>query len=513
MAYGALPANVVLALLLGACGRWLWHFDLPSALEAPAATPLFLAAGIGMAAVARCGSGMLPGVALGALLFQWPPASNDLAAIGAQLAVVAGAVLQAALGARAVLRWSGMALAGGGQVLRFLLIAMACGAIGASMALLPLVAMHLLGVSKLWPNWLNWWAGDTLGIVLGAPLLWTVLAAPRALWRARLLRLAAPLLLGALALTGAFARVSAWDQEQSRYLFQLKANEVGDLLQFQFNEHERFLFAVGKVFDESDIGSSAKFSRLARGYLDNRPELRLISLAKRVTGSERPAFEQWARAHISPAFHIKDNIVGDDQAGGRAEYFATTYIEPMAGNERALGIDLLSETVRANMVQRAVDRHLAAASAPLTLVQTGQRQQAVLLAQEIKQFSEGKQSAQTYGVLVAVIEIGSYLKRTMSHTDFDGFAVKFEDVSQAKPVVVVDELHGQSSPSDYQRPLSLGGRNYLLTLPYTPAMLQETSWQSRAVVVAGLCLLALLSLLLLLLTGHGEPARKGDAAA
>ncbi len=317
---------------------------------------------------------------------------------------------------------------------------------------------------------------------------------------ARALTLA--LLLAACGVATAFTLrfVQGVERERQRELFQLKAAQVGHLLQYQFDEHGRFLFAVGKVFDETNINSSAQFSRLARGYLEHRPELRLISLAHRVSLAQRSSFEQWGRSLI-PDFRVRELSGAPRSAAAEGDAFVVTYIEPKAGNERVLGVDLKSEPVRAHMIDRAVERHLAAASAPLTLLQGSAPQQAILLAQEIMSSTAAGEGG-TFGVLVAAIEIKPYLKRTLERTDFGAHPIRFEDITEAKPRLMHDDMPGRTGADEYQRPLALGGRNYLLTIGELPLATAPPGPLLLGAMAACLLVSVLLAAVVLLASGR-----------
>jgi hypothetical protein len=54
--------------------------------------------------------------------------------------------------------------------------------------------------------------------------------------------------------------------------FRLKAQQTGDLLQAQFSEHERFIYAMAKALNDPRRSINPDdFSNLAHGYLDQRP--------------------------------------------------------------------------------------------------------------------------------------------------------------------------------------------------------------------------------------------------
>src|SRR2546428_11092181 len=92
-------------------------------------------------------------------------------------------------------------------------------------------------------------------------------------------------------------------------------------------------------------------------------------------------FEEAVRCEGYPAFAITDR--GPDgrmvPAPTRAEYVPVLFMEPYNGNETALGFDLTSLPSRREVIDRARDSALTAASGRLTLVQERGRQFGVLV--------------------------------------------------------------------------------------------------------------------------------------
>ncbi|MES2048397.1 MAG: CHASE domain-containing protein [Pseudomonadota bacterium] len=394
--------------------------------------PFFIPAGISLAVCVSFGNRVLPGIILGAgcfnlytLIFFRSAEGHVLLMIIAVCAAAGGSALQAWVGARLFVRFSDQKLASGTSIIFFLLIVPISSLIAASIGILSFWKLGLVSPENLAPNWLIWWFGDTVGAVLGAALTWILVGRPRALWRRRFWLLGVPLLLTSFGFLALYSGVRGWEEERRRYAFAINAQQVADLVQFQFEEHERFLFLAAQAINESDINSQEKFSRLARGYLENRPELRLLSMARQVAEKEKGDFQVWVRANVSSNFSIKSTSAIKESANGQAtphtpkEFFPTIFVEPMRNNEAILGMDLLSESVRSDMVRRALDRKTAAASAPIQLLQSGNNSPAILLGQRLElRFPESLTT--DLGVLVVVIEIEPYIGKTLARAGFSG---------------------------------------------------------------------------------------------
>ena len=76
-------------------------------------------------------------------------------------------------------------------------------------------------------DWLAWWMGDSIGILLAAPLTWIAIGRPRALWSRRRLLVGLPLLLSTAAFIGIYLQADRWENNQQMQTFRLKAQQTG----------------------------------------------------------------------------------------------------------------------------------------------------------------------------------------------------------------------------------------------------------------------------------------------
>jgi hypothetical protein len=151
--------------------------------------------------------------------------------------------------------------------------------------------------------WFAWWAGDTLGVLLAAPLCWIVCGSPRRLWRRRAPLVALPLLMASAAVVTIYRLSLGWEHEQHLQPYRLKAQQTADMLQAEFNEHVRFVGTFARTLaDTEHILARDKFLRIAGGYADGRPEIQGVNWAVPVTNAERAGFEAWVRRTVDPSF-------------------------------------------------------------------------------------------------------------------------------------------------------------------------------------------------------------------
>jgi signal transduction histidine kinase len=101
--------------------------------------------------------------------------------------------------------------------------------------------------------------------------------------------------------------------------------------------------------------------------LDQHPGAQAFEFARRVLASDLPAYERSVRATMAETTDYPDFAV--HPAGAGAESWVVEYLEPVAGNEAALGLDLAAEESRRQAIEKACMSNRTAATAPVRLVQ------------------------------------------------------------------------------------------------------------------------------------------------
>jgi diguanylate cyclase (GGDEF)-like protein/PAS domain S-box-containing protein len=496
-----LLANLALIAVYLASGFINRSLDLPPGY----ATPVFPAAGVGFALAVAMGWRVLPGLALGAGLLHltviWPAAHTTAAgAVFAAVVATFGSLLQAWLGARWFTRLVRPAIDSTRDVTRFLLLAPLICLVNASISVPTLHAMGVLQASERWPNWLNWWAGDTIGVLLAAPLTWVVCGRPRPLWRRRALVVVLPLLLAGGAVLTVYQQAVHWETQQHLQAFRLKAQQVADLLQNEMHEHERFAGTFARTVSASKKGlAREEFLRIASGYVDERPEIIRLNWLVPVEGTQRAAFEARVRAQLDAGFPGLRELGLDRRlypARPRPRYLPILYTWPQTSTF-VRGMDFLSAPGRAEAARRALEGTSPVASAPVTLLSTGRA--GMLLFRTVREPGQPP-----IAVLCLVLDAPTFVRQAVRRSGFTGFDVTLADITlPAAPSPVVGDSARPSRPDDYQFRLGYGGRAYQLRFsPTVDYIQQQRSVASWTVLTSGLLLTGLLGALMLLMSGE-----------
>ena len=139
------------------------------------------------------------------------------------------------------------------------------------------------------------------------------------------------------------------------------------------------LHSLKALFDASELVTRAEFNTFARSQLERYPSLTAVGWIPRVPAEARNEFERRVQEEGLPQFHITERHEQGQmiRAGARDDYYPIAFIEPLEGNQAALGFDLFSDLSRRDALCAGRDTGEARATARITLVQEEGQQGAV----------------------------------------------------------------------------------------------------------------------------------------
>jgi signal transduction histidine kinase/ActR/RegA family two-component response regulator len=318
---------------------------------------------------------------------------------------------------------------------------------------------------------------------------------PRTLWRSRARSVAVPMVIFFALFVAIFVRVSSWERDQSLLEFRMLSQRVFDRIQARLNEQEVFLYQLGRSFASGVPITRAEFRGLVQQVPRRFPMVQAVEWAPRVEAADRARFEASQRAEV-PGFAIRerDPQGGERPAGTRTRYYPVTYLEPLAGNEEAMGFDLGSEPDRSAAIDAAIVTGGISATAPIRLIQDHDAGQGMLLMFTIQGGAEGP------GIVLAVLKMGVFIDALLDGAE-EKLAVELDDADSSRSLFDSDP----SAPvaPDYKQNLVFGARHFVLrTSPTESYWAAHPAWQSWGVLVIGVFSTGLLGALLMLATGQ-----------
>ena len=381
-------------------------------------SPLYLAAGVGLACVVGWGEVMAVGVALGGLAvmlaLSWPELGGD--AHGALLlnAVVSslGGALQALLGAALLRRFVSrpLALDQPGDVARFLFIAgPVSGVVNALLSTASMVGLGLVPRSLGWSTGLTWWAGDTLGALVATPMVLAFVGQPADIWRPRRWTVGVPLALTALLLVAGVRQIQHWDAQRAQAVVSRDASLISTNVMLRLHAHLDALEAMRGLYIASEDVSRDEFQRAAGIWLSHLPDIKALGWQERISASDVTEFEKRQRDAGITGYRIYNR--GGSPVLPQEDVLATRFVVPMAGNAAALGLNALSGPGR-DAVQRARRLDRPVASPAFRLVQETGDQMGIVIYRAVyrgQPASESARLAATQGTVFLALRLDDTL--------------------------------------------------------------------------------------------------------
>jgi signal transduction histidine kinase/CHASE1-domain containing sensor protein len=507
-------AVAVAYLVLGALGMW---FAIPPGY----ASPIFPAAGFAVAAMLFWGGKAWPGVWVGSLALNlgtpWFYGNLSPGTALVAVAIASGSTLQAVAARQLVVRWVANAwrdLETGRDVALTLLLAgpLAC-VISASTGATALAMAGIVPGESYFYSWLNWWSGDTLGVLVMLPLSLMFLQLTQASWRGRLTTVGIPMLVALMAVGLAFMVVSRWERNQQKQEIQDHGEHLARLLEQRFVAHQEALAALRRVMEVTPDITHPQFEYFTRITLQDNPDIFALSINSFVTEDHRATYERVMASRTgNPGFQITERTSAGQlvRAGKRPEYVAVSYIAPLAGNLPAVGFDINSEPVRRQAIQHAIATRKTAVTPPLQLVQENRKRVGMLVLHPAygKPATDKFSAAgdQLIGFSVGVIKVDELVEiATRSALVQDLVFELSDELAAPDRVRLYRSSSVEVSPDDFyvaRERLAIADRVWTLkVMPTSDYLMRGQHWPAFFVGAIGLALAALLQTLLLVTTG------------
>jgi diguanylate cyclase (GGDEF)-like protein/PAS domain S-box-containing protein len=482
------------------------------------ATAVWPASGIALAGVLVYGWRTCPGVWLGSFAVN-VGTSLDTSGFGALVhsialpAVIAiGATLQAALGAWLVRRFVGYSniLTQEFDVIRILVLGgpVAC-LTGASIGVGSLWTIGAIPADVVLFNWWTWWVGDSIGVLVFAPiaLVWTV--RPYKFWLNRQLSVTLPLLFMFVLVVIAFVLSSSREQSRLRTEFEDTCNQVTRHMRTDLERYSIALSATTGFLSERPSDRPEAFERFTQRLMARIPEIYAVSWNTWVADANRDVFEATMRARGLRDFQITE--LGQDgnrvPAARRPYYIPITDILYSDKAQASIGFDIASNAARRRTFELASTTGAIVATPRIKIVGDPANAPGFLIIQAVR--NTATPTIQGYAVLVLRFSgLISNAERSLAES---GIQFRLLDLSASEANTLPNNiLYGSADEAPlargslrYKVPIEMAQRHWQLeyTLPAAYLVAHHT-WQVWLVLAVGLLIVAFLGLLLLVIVGR-----------
>ncbi len=522
---GRIALTTLAYLVLGGAG-------LALAIPPGYASPIFPAAGFAIAVMLWSGRRAWPGIALGSLLLNLGAGDLGEAArtttVLTVLGIAAGSTAQALFASWLIERATGHAwrtMESTGGIVRVLALAgpLAC-MVSASIGVGALYFNGLIPADNVLFSWWNWWAGDTLGVLVALPLSLAWLLRAHPFWRGRLATLWPTMFLVLTVIAVGYVAVAKWETAVRDKTVSDHGEELARRLGNRFVAHQEALAALKRLIEVSPDMSYAQFEHFTRVTLGENPDIFALSFNPHVRREDRAAFERrMARATPKSDFEIRERDAERRliRAGDRPDHVVVAYIAPLQGNLPAIGYDINSESIRQDAIRRARESRRSSITATVELVQESRKRVGALLLHPAYRVAPGDTAttaatatttdAGLIGFAVGVIKVDEMVEIATRSARVHGLAFRIDDVTGgARDMVFQSEgaAPGKLAATPMKFPMTIADRVWeLVVYPTAAYQSANRSWVPWATGIVGLSLAALLQVLLLVITAHAAVAR------
>jgi PAS domain S-box-containing protein len=286
-------------------------------------------------------------------------------------------------------------------------------------------------------------------------------------------------------------RRSSWDSFQTTFMQRAisRAQSVSQELERQLDR----LDGLRRFLDSQDFVERNEFSQYAAPLLKGVP-IRALEWIPRVGREERLFCESSAKQDGLDGFHISEKDAQGKRIPvlERKEYFPVYYLEPLKGNEAAMGFDLASDPIRRAAMEKSCETGRPVATPPLALVQEGQQRPGVLVfmpvfPKDLPRHTVEQRRKSLKGFVLAVYNADEFLKGIYSKMPPEGLACVIEDLAAPEDNrvlyrhVVRDGTVNWGRPlRKYEMPLEMPDRQWRVAIvpsaAFTKRYLSQAYW-------------------------------------
>jgi PAS domain S-box-containing protein len=342
------------------------------------ASPFWPAAGLALVTTLVWGRWALVGVVLGSitgnLSFVASAGPTSVLDVAITAAIGIGVALQAWAGAALVKRFVSqpLLLAEPAQLWRFFwLAALLASCVSASVGLGVLWLSGRLDIAQAPQHWAAWWIGDTLGVLVFAPVMFTLIGQPREEWAPRRWQVALPLLAVALLMGLGIREVIRLDTARSRQAFERDAESLSGAVRARLQLPLHALEGMRGLISESAAPDRQAFARASAPWLSEGGSLVALGWTERVPKSEIAAFAAREQATGAPGFQVFERRDAGVSDVGDVDAQVIRFIEPLPANAAALGVNTQSIAIARAAIAKAARSGQPVISAGFKLTQGG----------------------------------------------------------------------------------------------------------------------------------------------
>lgn len=280
--------------------------------------------------------------------------------------------------------------------------------------------------------------------------------------------------------TAIFVTKTINDFENEQITEKYSANAVAHIATIKqtLNDNLNALSNIKAFYDSSKFVSRQEFKTLTSPYLLTHEHVQALEWIPVVKHEMRKLYEMRAQNDGFAGFSFKQRDADGHlvKEADKSTYYPVFYVEPLGGNEAALGFDLGSNEARLSALNQAIDTGFSVATAPINLVQETKNQPGVLAFIPIynhQQLMGGvatstveERRANIKGFGLLVLRVGDLIYHSIDHFHTQNI-VLIDDITDPKNIQNLYDLHQEVETSydlKLQDYIDVAGRTWRITI-------------------------------------------------
>jgi signal transduction histidine kinase/CheY-like chemotaxis protein/integral membrane sensor domain MASE1 len=227
-------------------------------------------AGIALATMLLYGTRVWPGILIGNFCISAWAFDFNPQLLFVCFAIGVGGTLFAYIGCYLIKKYSCFPndLVDDKKILLFLLLGgpVSC-LIPATLGTITLLLSSVISADEIALNWVSWWVGDTIGVIIFTPIILTLFTPNSLLWKHRRLSLGLPLLISFTFVILFFFHILRLEASRLDHTFRDNSLTVTQALKNRVDNHIRFINSIRNFYISSKIVEEHEFKLFTQSFL------------------------------------------------------------------------------------------------------------------------------------------------------------------------------------------------------------------------------------------------------
>ena len=395
----------------------------------------------------------------------------------------------------------------GNTIIRFSLVVVPLSClVSASVGVVTLQLNAVISHDVFVFTWLNWWLGDSIGILLFTPMIIVVFSKEGKFKFIRRMQVVIPTVLIFTSTCMLFFWSIEIRQEKMNAEVEDEAKRYTQELKIKLQLSKSKVQSYQAFFQGSDYISFKEFQQYSKTLLDRDSHLYAVGWVEIIQHSNRDDVVKSLRMQGFPDFEFKtpkDKRM--EVLKTKNKYYPLLYIYPYELNKPALGLDLSELPGRLELLKKIEVTGKGRVTKPITLVQERENDKSFVIYlpiwkkypkdEEIKGFASGVfRASELFGNAINEAE-----KNNIGISIYDITDITQPDMLIERPVNSHGYIREKIKYIDFQ------GRRYQIT--FTPSInfkANDKDWVSWIILICGFIIAALIQAFILMMSGAIE---------